>query len=336
MTSRDRVFRSLDGNLKGRIPRELWTLPWAKLHHAEKLARIEMDFPSDFARSPGFYSTEPKTVGDAYTLGEYIDEWNCTWVNMQAGLVGEIKDPLIKDVEDLSPLILPEELLTVDKVEVNDFCRNTDSFVLQGTCARPFERLQFLRKTENLYIDLAEGSDSLRKLIDEVHGFYLKEMEMWSETDVDALFFMDDWGAQQSLLISPAMWRELFKPLYREYIDLAHSKAKKIFMHSDGYIIDIIEDLTMLGLDALNSQIFCMNVEELGRRFKGKITFWGELDRQHLLVNGTDQEVIDAVNLIYKSLYHQGGVIAQCEFGAAAKPQNILQAFQQWHKINPL
>ena len=332
MTSRDRVFRSLDGNLKGRIPRELWTLPWAKLHHAEKLARIEMDFPSDFARSPGFYSTEPKTVGDAYTLGEYIDEWNCTWVNMQAGLVGEIKDPLIKDVEDLSPLILPEELLTVDKVEVNDFCRNTDSFVLQGTCARPFERLQFLRKTENLYIDLAEGSDSLRKLIDEVHGFYLKEMEMWSETDVDALFFMDDWGAQQSLLISPAMWRELFKPLYREYIDLAHSKGKKIFMHSDGYIIDILPDLIELGLDAVNSQIFCMGLENL-ERFRGQICFWEEIDRQHLLPNGSTRDIDIAVRDVYEHLYQSGGVIAQCEFGAGANPDNVYAVFQTWDTL---
>lgn len=332
MTSRERVYRSLDGNLTGRVPRQLWALPWAELYHPQKLQTIRNDFPDDIATSPGFHRTESEVVGDAYTIGEYTDEWKCTWVNMQAGLVGEIKDPLIKDIDDLSPLVLPDETLTIDKEKVNDFCRSTDQFVLMGGCARPFERLQFLRKTEDLYIDLAEGSDSLRRLIDLVHGFYMKEMEVWSETEVDALNFMDDWGAQASLLISPAMWRELFKPLYKEYIDLAHSKGKKIFMHSDGYIIDIIPDLIELGLDAVNSQVFCIGLEELSQ-FRGQICFWGEIDRQHLLPRGTKEDIQDAVRSVYEHLYQSGGVIAQCEFGAGANPDNVYTAFETWDSL---
>ena len=108
MTSRERVLRSLEYRLEGRVPRQIWILPWARLHYAEKLARVEEEFPDDIVYCPGFYGTEPKTTGDAYVPGEYVDEWNCTWVNMQAGLVGEIKDPLIKDIEDLSPLVLPD------------------------------------------------------------------------------------------------------------------------------------------------------------------------------------------------------------------------------------
>jgi uroporphyrinogen decarboxylase len=332
MTSRERVYRSLDGNLSGRVPRQLWVLPWAEMYHPEKLKRIGKDFPNDIATSPSFYRTQPKVVGDAYTIGEYTDEWKCTWVNMQAGLVGEIKDPLIKDIDDLSPLVLPEETLTIDKEKVNDFCRSTDQFVLMGGCARPFERLQFLRKTENLYIDLAEGSDNLRRLIDLVHGFYMKEMEVWADTEVDALNFMDDWGAQASLLISPAMWRELFKPLYKDYIDLAHSKGKKIFMHSDGYIIDIIPDLIELGLDAVNSQVFCMSLEEL-EQFRGQICFWGEIDRQHLLPRGTKEDIQNAVRSVYDHLYQSGGVIAQCEFGAGANPDNVYSSFETWDAL---
>jgi len=45
-------------------------------------------------------------------------------------------------------------------------------------------------------------------------------------------------------------------------------------MHSDGNILDIMDDLIAIGIDALNSQVFCMGVEEVGRRFAGRITFW--------------------------------------------------------------
>jgi len=57
--------------------------------------------------------------------------------------------------------------------------------------------------------------------------------------------------------------------------------GKKIFMHSDGHTLDIYPDMVELELDAFNSQIFCMGVQELAP-FAGKITFWGEIDRQHV------------------------------------------------------
>jgi hypothetical protein len=101
-------------------------------------------------------------------------------------------------------------------------------------------------------------------------------------------------------------------------------------MHSDGYILDILPDLIELGLDAINAQIFCMGVEKLGARCKGKITFWGEIDRQYLLPYGTAEEVISAVKSVHKTLYENGGVIAQCEFGPGAKPDNVYLVFETW------
>jgi len=104
-------------------------------------------------------------------------------------------------------------------------------------------------------------------------------------------------------------------------------------MHSDGYIFSIIPDLIELKLDALNTQLFCMNIEEIGERFKGKITFWVEIDRQHLLPYGSIENVELAVKRIYKNLYNDGGVIAQCEFGPGAKPENIIQVFKIWNSF---
>ena len=161
------------------------------------------------------------------------------------------------------------------------------------------------------------------------HTYYLKELEAWSRTDVDALFIMDDWGTQNSLLISPDMWRRIFKPLYRDYLDLAHAAGKKIFMHSDGYILDIYPDLIEMGLDAINSQIFCMGLDRLAA-YKGQITFWGEMDRQHILPSGTPHQVRQAVQDVREQLACNGGVIAQCEFGPGAKPENIHTLFAAW------
>jgi len=333
MNSRDLVISTLEFASPERIPRQLWLLPWAAEHYPAELAEIQDRFPDDIVSSPTFLRKQPKTVGDPYTPGIFIDEWGCIFENRQRGVFGEIKEPLLKRWEDVERVRMPDELLSVDTGEVNSFCRDTDKFVLAGCSPRPFERLQFIRGSENLFIDLAEQPGELFVLLDRLHQFYLKELELWVATDVDALFFMDDWGAQQAMLISPALWRSIFKPLYRDYIDLAHSHGKYIFMHSDGYIADIIPDLVELGLDALNSQIFCMGVENLGRQFRGKLTFWGEIDRQYILPFGSPEEVVNAVREVREFLYQDGGVIAQCEFGPGAKPENVHTVFKTWEDL---
>ena len=143
---------------------------------------------------------------------------------------------------------------------------------------------------------------------------------------------MDDWGSQKSLLISPAMWEEIFMPMYKEYFSIAKKYGKKTFMHSDGYTLDIIPKLIEIGLDAFNTQIFCMELDKL-EKYRGKITFWGEIDRQHLLPNASVEEISNAVKSVHQSLYQNGGCIAQCEFGAGAKPENIRMVFETWDKL---
>jgi len=128
------------------------------------------------------------------------------------------------------------------------------------------------------------------------------------------------------------LWREWFKPLYRDYVQIAHGHGKKIFMHSDGYILDVIPDLIEIGVDALNSQIFCMGLDQLAQ-FAGQITFWGEIDRQHLLATGTPAEVDQAVRAVYRQLWRNGGCIAQCEFGPGGQPANVRQVFETWNEV---
>jgi hypothetical protein len=103
-------------------------------------------------------------------------------------------------------------------------------------------------------------------------------------------------------------------------------------MHSDGYTLAIIPHLIDLGLDAFNTQIFCMGMDAL-KPFKGKITFWGEVDRQHLLVDASPAEVKYAVRGVFDALWDQGGCIAQCEFGAGSKPENVRAVFEAWNEV---
>lgn len=96
--------------------------------------------------------------------------------------------------------------------------------------------------------------------------------------------------------------------------------------------VDSLNMMDDLGLDAVNSQLFCMGLENLAP-YKGKITFWGEIDRQHLLPEGTISDIDRAVENVYQTLWQDGGCIAQCEFGPGAKPENVYRVYQAWENI---
>ncbi len=337
MTSKELVYRTLEfRNTDGRVPRDLWVLPWADTHQRDMLQKMYTDFNWDIGHT-SVRPTQPTiSRGDPYTPGEYVDEWGCTFLNIQAGLVGEVKQPLVVDDDwnDADRVHIPEELLTFDVQQFNESCsEKKDRFLLAG-CPRPFEQLQFIRGTAQLYMDLLDPPKRMLEFMEQMHDFYCRLLTKLAQTDVDGLQFMDDWGSQRDLLISPALWDTYFRPMYQDYIDIAHKHGKKAFMHSDGHILRIIPRLIDMGLDAVNAQLFCMGVENLAP-YKGKITFWGEIDRQHLLPHGTPDEIDAAVQLVYDTLWQDGGCIAQCEFGAGARGENVYRSYEKWAALRP-
>jgi len=280
MTSRERVIRTLRHEEVDRFPRNLWTLPNVAMFIPDDFQRLVQTFPQDFDGADIKYGVSTYSKGIPNEVGFYADEFGSVWRVCEPGVVGEVCEPVLKDWSRLDSYRMPWEIIEqVDLSRVNAGYASTDKFVFAGSHVRPFERLQFLRGTENLFMDLAYGDAKLLKLIDMVREFECREIEMLVKTDVDGITFMDDWGSQISLLISPSLWREIFKPLYKEYVDIMHKKGKYAFFHSDGFIEAIYPDLVEIGVDAINSQLFCMDIEKLIGLYGDKLTFWGG-DRQ--------------------------------------------------------
>jgi uroporphyrinogen decarboxylase len=333
ITSRELVIRTLRFDKPPRVPRQTWVLPWAERRHPGWIARLRATFPDDLMAVPQLYRVSLPVVGSRYEKGLYVDEWGCRFHNVHGGVIGTVREPLIADWSQLSRFRTPEEVLKLDTDAVQAFCRECGTFTLAGTLVRPFERLCFIRTMEQAMVDLAEAPADLIELLGRIHEHYLREVEVWARTGVDAIMLMDDWGTQRGMMVSPRTFRRYFRPMYEDYVAVARRYGKFVFMHSDGNILDIMEDLIAIGIDALNSQVACMGVEELGRRFAGRITFWGEIDRQILLARGARADVEAAVRGMRTHLYADGGVIAQCEFGPGVIPENVLHVFETWGQV---
>ncbi len=337
-TPREVVTASLKFETPDRMPLDLWALPWWDIHGPDALKRIREAYPADIANPPGVLDPSTVEKGDAYRIGEYVDCWGCTFHNVQDGVHGEVKDPILKDLSDLSPVKPPYELLPDDPTEARDkvarFHDSDERFIVAG-CPRPWERYQFLRGSMDAFMDVMDPGAGMNKVLEKIHDWSMKLIEFWCATDIDAMMFMDDWGSQNALLIPPPIWRDLFKPMYREYVEAIHAAGKFAFMHSDGCITEIYPDLVEIGLDAVNSQLFVMDMEELSRIAKGKLTFWGEIDRQHVLTATDPQVGRDAVRKVAKHLYDpKGGCIGQFSLTAGACPETAMAIYDEWQLVH--
>ena len=109
---------------------------------------------------------------------------------------------------------------------INEDCAASSRFALARTERGPFSRLQVLRGREAALWDLGQGVEPIMRLLGAIHDFSLREMEMWAASDVDGVALRDDWGSEQDLLLPASLWREVFKPLYRSYCEIVHSKEQ--------------------------------------------------------------------------------------------------------------
>jgi len=337
MTSRELVLRTLSHEKVNRLPRDLWTVPYMNFHRQDELDRIANMYPMDIVGMNEFHYGKSRYLkGEMYRLGRYTDEFGAEWKVTEDGVAGEVKNPIIKTAQDLDNYRIPWEIL--DEAVFagqNNAYKESDKYILGQTFVRPFERMQFLMGTEELFIQIATEDTMFMRLREMLHEFELKNMELIASQANDGVAFMDDWGSQVSLLISPAAWRKYFKPMYKEYCDIAHSKGKNVFFHSDGYTEAIIGDLIEIGVNALNTQLFCMDIEALGEKYAGKIAFWGELDRQRILPFGSTDDVRQSVRRLTNALIKkkQSGLIAQLSWETVTPFENVEAAYDEFSKV---
>ncbi len=144
--------------------------------------------------------------------GIRYDAWGTEWTAGEDGVCGEVKHYQLDDWGKLEDFRPPYDVLEqADLSKVNGQCAASDKFFIPmwESSYNLFERMQWLRGTQNLFMDLAEGNPAVLRLRDMVHAFFMEQAAMWADTDVDGLHIADDWGTQTSLLLSPAMWREV-------------------------------------------------------------------------------------------------------------------------------
>jgi uroporphyrinogen-III decarboxylase len=136
----------------------------------------------------------------------------------------------------------------------------------------------------------------------------------WASNGANGIALFDDWGTQEALMVSPAQWRELFKPLYRRHFELCHELGLHVFFHSCGQVTAIVNDLIEAGADMLNLSQMTLYQESVAAIGAGRACFVCPVDFQRTLY--ADPATIEAEIARMIELFGgggRGGIIGQTE-----------------------
>jgi len=296
---------------------------WRK--YGEKIEEIVLNHPKLF---PNYKKGDFKKMklNRAYQKGRWKDVWGITWENIEDGLTSasvEAEAPL-RNWEDLKNYSVPDPLLFDwfgEKIDWKERRKGLENSKKQGDLASGslvhgfmYMWLYYLRGFNNFMLDIGSREPKLNHLIEMVLDYNLKLVNKWIEIGAEAIYFGDDLGTQKSLPISPADWRKYLKPCYRKIFGVCRDAGVYVYLHSDGHILEIIDDLIECGVNIINPQIRANGFEELAK-FKGKICIHLDLDRQ-LFPFARPEEIKSHIQEAVNKLNSQeGGLMlhAECE-----------------------
>jgi uroporphyrinogen decarboxylase len=332
MTSKERVTKTLNFETPDRVPVIANLTPQV----AERLGKV-MNLP--YQAEDSFLSTRVSHTeillelgNDAVVIGacraknkptvilengHLNDEWNLEYGNVGI-YMDAVKRPLseITSIEELNQYDFPDphaegrwELAEKISKKYKD-----DYYVVGDMEASLFELSWGLVGLDKFLIDLTLEEPYIFELMDRVQAYSIACGKKMIDLGADMLWTGDDFGTQRGMMISPQMWETYFKPRMTQMIHAfkTYKPEIKIAYHSCGSIFPIIEGLCEAGIDVLNPiQPAAMDME-LGRLkelFGNRLAFFGGVDVQEVLPNGTVEEIYQEVQDKIRAGGDQGGYI---------------------------
>ena len=187
---------------------------------------------------------------------------------------------------------------------------NKDRFIV-GQEGHLFEVAWALRGIEAFLMDMILHPDFVEDLMERITDYYLAVIDLSMEYDIDAFAFGEDWGSQnKSLMMGPSLWRRFIKPYLARMFSRIKDAGKYVYLHSDGQVDAIFDDLIDIGLDIYNPfQPEIMDVYQVKKEYGNQLCFHGGIGIQNLLLQGTPQQVRSEVQRMMDEIGMGGGYI---------------------------
>lgn len=152
---------------------------------------------------------------------------------------------------------------------------------------------------------------------DELKKCYARQAE-WNrqfamnclDIGVDMIHVSDDWGAQNSLLFSPATWWDMIYPYHKTTCDAVKRRKAFLSVHSDGNISDVLDGIVKLGYDVVHpfQESAGMDLASYKANYMDKFVVMGGLDVQTTIGFGKYDRLRGEIDRIV-GMFREGGLL---------------------------
>jgi hypothetical protein len=299
-TITENTLRAIRFERPEHIPVVFWTNPACRHHYPqdvlfELMAEHRILFP-DFRPEDEIPELAPwERAGEPYT-----DAWGCVWETTDDGITGAVTGHPLADWDAFENFTAPDSAET-NGMSAIDWSVIEDKILgnrAEGKdCAGSLEhghaflRLSYLRGYEKLLLDMADKDDRLRGLIEMVETFSLGIVQRYVDLGVAMMRYPEDLGMQLGPMLSPEHFKTYIKPIYEHLTGPAHKAGCLVHMHSDGDIRELVDDLVVSGVDALNLQDIVNGIDWIASNLKGRICIDIDIDRQQVTRFGSPEQI---------------------------------------------
>lgn len=175
-----------------------------------------------------------------------------------------------------------------------------------------------IRKLEDFYMATAADPELIQEIFERETDIGIQNLEKMHQVlgdSIDVLHICGtDLGTQKSLFYSRSTIEEVWAPYWKKINDWVHENTGwKTFKHCCGSIAPIIDILIDSGFDILNPVQWTadnMDRNMLKEKFGSRLVFWGGgVDTQHLLPEGTPEQVYDQARECLRIFSKDGGYV---------------------------
>jgi uroporphyrinogen decarboxylase len=133
---------------------------------------------------------------------------------------------------------------------------------------------------ENCWLNLGAEPKLMIAWFDRYADWLCGLVDSCVKSGVDIITLSDDWGSNQTMLFSPRMWRRLIRPYAERVVKHALSRGVFVNLHSDGYIMQILDDLVDIGYTSLHplQESSGMDPQTIKDQYGEKFVIYGSLD----------------------------------------------------------
>jgi uroporphyrinogen decarboxylase len=147
------------------------------------------------------------------------------------------------------------------------------------------------------------------------------------------LFFIgDDIAYKNGLLFSPKFLRETFLPCLRACCEPLNNAGIKVIYHSDGNLMEIVDDLLEAGIAGLNpiETIAGMDLGVMKKRYGKNLILVGGIDCSQLIPLGTVADIRAAVKEAMRVAAPGGGLFigSTSEIVPATPLENVVAFYE--------